>query len=145
MHICKMTYHLRGAAYSEKGHSRWSRVIEDADRSSPFGSHRAASGQPFAAYPDSSSGWPPWDFQHCDASAYIQSERVLKLERIRPVIHRSGPFHIVGRDTIGHAITHHLVLRVHGIVHHHALISLIVLHLCEVLAKHVSIFVMSPL
>lgn len=55
-------------------------------------------------------------------------------ENIRSVVvHGCRPFK-VGLVTVGHcAVSHHLVLRVHRVVHHHALVSLLILQLAEVL------------
>lgn len=53
---------------------------------------------------------------------------------VRSVVGEGGALELVGRHAIGHAAAHHgLILGVHGVVHHQALVALFVLHLGEVL------------
>jgi hypothetical protein len=57
------------------------------------------------------------------------------------VLERGALKGLVLGNTIGHVGTHHvhvLVLGAHGVVHHHALVALLVLHLGEVLGGCVS-------
>jgi len=57
-------------------------------------------------------------------------------KHVRPIaVHGCSPLQ-VGLGAVGHgAIAHHLVLGVHGVVHHHALVPLLVLQMAEVLFR----------
>jgi hypothetical protein len=58
------------------------------------------------------------------------------VERIRSIVHGGGALEVVGGAVDHAAVPHHaLVLRVHGVVHHHAVVPLIVLQLGEVLSR----------
>ena len=57
--------------------------------------------------------------------------------RVRAVVLQSCALEVVLRNAVGHVSAHHvahvLVLGVHGVAHHHALVALLVLHLGDVL------------
>lgn len=132
----KWTYHHRHAdACLEMGHSHWIRASLDAGRSYPCLSHLAASAPPSCRGP-SSAAYPPWGCRCCCAVSgwCLNNTVVVQKENIRSVvIHGCRPLK-VGLVTVGHcAVSHHLVLRVHRVVHHHALVSLLILQLAEVL------------
>ena len=54
---------------------------------------------------------------------------------VRAIVLESGALKVILGDTIGHASAHHiayiLVLGIHGVVHHHTLVTLLILHLGE--------------
>lgn len=59
---------------------------------------------------------------------------------IRAIVLESGALKVILGDTVGHVPAHHiawiLVLGIHGVVHHHTLITLLILHLGESLQHY---------
>jgi len=56
------------------------------------------------------------------------------LQCVRSVIHCCCPLKVIRSNTICHASPHQsLILGIHGVVHHHALVPLFVLHVGKVL------------
>lgn len=65
----------------------------------------------------------------------IQSGARHTMAGVRAIVLKSGALKVILSDTIRHVSAHHiayiLVLGIHGVVHHHTLVTLLILQLSE--------------
>ena len=129
-----MSYLQHGAACLETvRRCRWSRATGIVGRSFPSGSRPSAFGPPSWRRGSSSDSCWPWRYHSCGVPHLLVIMNRYRGGDIRVVvIHGGRSLEIVRSNTIWHP-HHGLVIAAHGASHHHALGSLVALHLGEVL------------